>query len=264
MKGFIVPAFTKKEGRSLKIICARKVITIIMNSYSANPAMTVADAPVSDRSAFISRVFLHLGLAILLFVGLEAYLILSGAAKPVVDFMFSFGKYSWLFVLGAFMAASWIANKLAMSEASQEIQYAGLGLYIVAEALIFLPLLYVAASVAPSTIPAAGIITGLLTLGLIAVAFITRKDFSFLKGILIIGSFVAIGIIVASIFFGFELGVLFSAIMVLFAGASILYTLSNIIHHYNTKQHVAAALALFAGVALLFWYVLRILMALRK
>jgi FtsH-binding integral membrane protein len=75
-----------------------------------------------------------------------------------------------------------------------------------------------------------------------------------------IGGFVALGLIVASFLFGFELGLLFSAGMVLLAGASILYTTSNLLHHYRTDQHVAAALELFAAVALLFWYILRIFM----
>ena len=112
-------------------------------------------------------------------------------------------------------------------------------------------------------IPTAGAITGLLFLGLTVTAFSTRKDFSFLRGALTIGSFVALGIIVCSIFIGFTLGLVFSGAMVLLASGSILYTTSNIIHHYNEEQHVAASLALFAGVALLFWYVLRILMILR-
>ena len=67
--------------------------------------------------------------------------------------------------------------------------------------------------------------------------------------------------IVAGIIFGFNLGLFFSALMVIVAGASILYTTSNIIKRYNPTQHLAAALALFASVALLFWYILRILMA---
>lgn len=50
--------------------------------------------------------------------------------------------------------------------------------------------------------------------------------------------------------------------MVLFAAGSILYTTSNILHHYRADQHVAAALSLFAGVALLFWYVLQVVMSL--
>ena len=74
--------------------------------------------------------------------------------------------------------------------------------------------------------------------------------------------FVALGLIVASIFMGFNLGLWFSGAMVLVAGGSILYQTSNIIHHYRPDQHVAASLGLFASVALLFWYVLQILISL--
>ncbi len=49
--------------------------------------------------------------------------------------------------------------------------------------------------------------------------------------------------------------------MVIFASAYILYYTSNILQVYRTDQYVAAALALFASVALLFWYILRIFMA---
>ena len=70
------------------------------------------------------------------------------------------------------------------------------------------------------------------------------------------------GFIVCSLIFGFSLGLVFSSVMVLFAGGSVLYTTSNIIHHYNPNQHVAASLSLFASVALLFFYILSTLMRL--
>ena len=50
------------------------------------------------------------------------------------------------------------------------------------------------------------------------------------------------------------------ALLLFFAGAAILYDTSNIMHHYRLDQHVAASLALFASVALLFWYILQLLM----
>ena len=78
-----------------------------------------------------------------------------------------------------------------------------------------------------------------------------------------VGGFVALGAIFAAIMFGFSLGVFFAWIMVAFAGGSILYETSNVMHRYNPNQHVAASLALFASVALLFWYVLRIFMSSR-
>ena len=77
------------------------------------------------------------------------------------------------------------------------------------------------------------------------------------------GFLVALGIIMLSIFMGFSLGLFFSGAMVLLASASILWSTSNIIPHYGTEQYVAASLGLFASVALLFWYVLRILMILK-
>lgn len=229
---------------------------------SGNPFVVAADAAAVDRAAFIRRTYLHLAGAVLAFVLLEAVLLTLPVTPNFVALMT--GGYGWLITLAAFMGVSWIADKWARSSASQGMQYLGLGLYVVAEAVIFLPLLFIAAFYSdPTVIPMAGIITGLLFAGLTATAFITRSDFSWLAGILTIGGFLALGLIVCSLVFGFTLGLLFSGVMVLFAAGSILYTTSNIIHHYRPDQHVAASLSLFAGVMLLLWYVLRFVMSSR-
>ncbi|MDQ4062346.1 MAG: Bax inhibitor-1 family protein, partial [Actinomycetota bacterium] len=146
------------------------------------------------------------------------------------------------------------------------VQYAGLALYVVAEAILFVPLLFVAVFMIndPTLLPTAAIITGLLFAGLTTVAFTTKADFSFLRGILVIGGFIALGLIIASILFGFTLGLIFSVVMVGFASIAILYYTSNIIHYYRTDQYVAASVTLFASVALLFYYVLQILISLRN
>ncbi|MCI0744983.1 MAG: Bax inhibitor-1 family protein [Verrucomicrobia subdivision 3 bacterium] len=225
-------------------------------------AYIAAQAPDDVRAAFIRRTYQHLAYAILAFMAIEFVLFKSGVAEAMTRTMLG-GRWAWLIVLGAFMVVSFIADKWAQSATSRSTQYIGLGVYVLAEAIIFVPLLYIAANFAsPDTIPIAAVITGLLFLGLTVTAFTTRKDFSFLGGILKIGGCIALGVIVCSIVFGFSLGLIFSSIMVAFAGTAILYTTSRIIHNYNTEQHVAAALSLFASVALLFWYVLRILIAL--
>ena len=232
-------------------------------SYTSENPYVVADADASDRAAFIRRTYLHLAGAILAFVSLEAVLLNTPGVDRLVRSMT--GGMSWLLVLAAFMAVSWIADKLARSDAAPSLQYLGLGLFVAAEAVIFLPLLLIAANRSdPTIIPMAGIITGLLFAGLTATAFITRKDFSFLGSILTIGGFIAMGVVVCSMIFGFNLGLFFASVMVFFAAGSILYTTSNIMLHYRTNQHVAASLALFSGVMLLFWYVLRILMESRR
>jgi FtsH-binding integral membrane protein len=169
--------------------------------------------------------------------------------------------FSWLIVLGGFIGISYLAEYWANSNTSIGMQYLGLGIYVVAEAVIFMPLLLIAAMrCSPDVIPTAALITGLLFGGLTYTAFTANTDFSFIGGALKIGGAVALGVIVAACIWGFTLGLIFSAIMVAFAGGCILYTTGGILHRYNTNQHVAASLSLFAAVALMFWYVLRILM----
>jgi FtsH-binding integral membrane protein len=223
-----------------------------------------ADASGEERAAFIRRTYMHLAGAILAFIALEFVLFQIGVPKMMISLLAT-SQYSWLIVFGAFMGASWLAQSLAQSEASTGTQYFGLGLYVVAEAIIFVPLLYFTVKFSsPDVIPMAAIITGLLFAGLTYTAFTTRKDFSFLGSILKVAGFVAIGIVIAACIFGFTLGLIFSAVMVLFAAGCILYDTSNVIHKYNTNQHVAAALALFASVALMFWYIIRILNRMRN
>ena len=224
-------------------------------------SLSAADSPAAERAAFIRKTYAHLAGALLLFTGLEYYLVNAPFAQKLAMTMTS--GYSWLIVLAAFMGVGYVADRLAHSQSSEGMQYLGLGLFVVAESIIFLPLLFMATFYSdPGLIPTAGLMTLLLVGGLTATVFITKKDFSFLGGILSIGFFVALGFIVCSMIFGFSLGLIFSSVMVLFAAGSVLYTTSNIMHHYHPKQHVAASLALFAAVALLFWYVLQVLMAL--
>lgn len=231
-----------------------------LESYAA-PNPYVAQAPTSERAAFMQRTYLHLAGAILAFVGLEAVLLNLPNVESIVYTLIG-GRYGWLLFLGLFMVAGWIADRWARSEVSTGLQYMGLGLYIVAEAILFLPLLYIASTFSsPEVIPTAGIITLALFGGLTATALLTRIDFSFIGKFLMIGSFLALGTIVAGILFNITLGLFFSVAMVGLAGGYILFTTSQIQHHYRTHQHVAAALSLFASVALMFYYVLRIVMS---
>ena len=224
-----------------------------------------AVAQPSDRAAFIRRTYAHLAGAILAFVGLEA-LLLQVVPGELIQQTFFHSQYSWLLVLLAFMGASYLAQYRARSQTSVAMQYLGLGLYVVAEAVIFLPLLYIASYYcdSPKVIPTAGILTLAVFAGLTLSVFVTRKDFSFLGPILTVGSLIALGLIVVAIFVGFDLGTLFSAAMVVLMSGYILYYTSNVMLHYRTDQHVAAALALFAAVATLFWYILQLVMSMNR
>lgn len=158
---------------------------------------------VDVRAAFARKTYAHLAGAILVFASLEAALLsIPGVAERVFGLL-GVSPYSWLLVLGGFMFASYVANKWAMSATSKSTQYMGLGLYVVVEALIFLPLLLMAQMQTGdnSLILKAGGVTGLLFAGLTLVAFTTRKDFSFLGGFLKIGGMIALGVIVIAVVF---------------------------------------------------------------
>lgn len=221
---------------------------------------SAARASAEARATFISRTYAHLFGAIGAFTLLEIYLFSSGLAEQIARAMLS---VNWLLILGAFMVASWIASRAAHNVQSIGGQYAGLALFVGAEALIFVPLLYIANAYAPGVIQSAALITLLGFTGLTAVAFVTRKDFSFLRGVLMWGGVIALVAIVGGALFGFQLGTFFSVGMIAFAGAAVLYDTSNIIHRYPPDRHVGAALELFASIALMFWYVLQLLMSRR-
>ncbi len=223
---------------------------------------TVARAQPHERAKFIQQTYTHLAGAIGAFIGVEFVLFQSGAAAALANLLMG-SRFSWFAVLGAFAVLGWLSRELAAKADSVSTQYAGLGIYVLAEALIFAPIIYIASRLSdPSVIPTAGILTLFLFGGLTAIAFTTGKDFTFLGGILKVGGCVALGLIVCSLIFGFHLGLIFSGAMVVFASAAILYDTSKVMHHYSPDQYVAASLELFASVALLFWYILRILMEL--
>jgi FtsH-binding integral membrane protein len=222
-------------------------------------AVSAAEAQVDARAAFIRNTYAHLAGAILAFIGLEA-LLLSIPGVKEASLMMMESRLTWLVVLLAFMGVSWIADRWAQSDMSKGMQYLGLSLYVAAEAVIFLPLLAIATMFYEDAIQTAGILTLTVFGGLTLAVFLTRGDYSHIRPILSIGSFIALGVIVAGAIFGFTLGLFFCFAMVALASGYIIYYTSNVLHHYRTDQYVAASLALFAAVALLFWYILQIVM----
>lgn len=161
------------------------------------------------------------------------------------------------------MVVGWLATRAAHTAQSKVAQFGALGAYVVMEAIIFVPLLYIANTYAPGVISSAGMITIAGFAGLTGIAFWTRKDFSFLGGLIKWGGILALVAIGASLIFGFQLGVFFSVAMIGLAGAAILYDTSNILREYPEDRYVGAALQLFASVALMFWYVLQLLLSRR-
>jgi FtsH-binding integral membrane protein len=212
-----------------------------------------------EKATFYKKTYLHVAYALLAFILVETLLLQLVPAEMIIA-MIS-GRFVWLFIIGLFWLGTTMSNKMAFAP-TQNQQYLGLGLYVLLEAIIFLPMITIAMLYAGGgMIMQAAVITLFMFSGLTAVVFFTKTDFSFLRTALIVGGFISLGTIVVGAIFGFDLGLWFSVGMVVLASASILYQTSQIKDQYNTDQYVGAALQLFASIMLLFWYVLRILMS---
>ncbi len=235
------------------------------NPYAYDGSVKVAQsADRAERTAFIQRTYIHLAGAIAAFLLIEFALLTIFPAETLWAFIGpAMGGWGWLVVLAAFMGVSWLARSWADSGSSRTMQYAGLGLYVVAEAAIFLPIMALSLMIDPQGgIPMqAGLITAVVFGGLTLMVFATGADFSWLGRYLWLAGLVGLGVIVVGAISGFTFGLWVSAAFVLLAAGYILYDTSNVMHHYRTDQHVAASLALFASVALLLWYVMRILIS---
>ncbi|TDS55923.1 Bax inhibitor-1/YccA family protein [Myroides indicus] len=215
------------------------------------------------KTKFYRKTYSNLALGVLVFIILETILLNTPFVVNGMFNLIGMGKFSWLLILGAFMGVTWFAQNLTYKSANKTQQYAGFFLYVLAQAFLFVPLLTMALVMTGDTslITQAAILTLALFAGLTGVVFGSNANFSFLRSILTIGFFVAIGTIVAGMLFGFNLGLWFSLAMVALASGSILYSTWQIKNEYAANQYIPAALSLFASLMLLFWYILRILMS---
>ncbi|GHT45473.1 permease [Planctomycetales bacterium] len=231
------------------------------DDFSAPTDLFAAAADADARSSFIVKTYLYLLGAIAALVGIEVVMFNAFDMMRLTQVMMG-GQFSWLIALGLFMGVSFIANAWALNATNPGLQHAGLALYVVAQAIILAPLLCVAQNFGgEGVIMSAGLATAALFAALTLTVFLTRKDFAFLGSFLMFAGFAALGFIILSIGFSFALGPIFTYLMIAFACCYILYDTSNVLHHYRIGQHVAASLALFASVVLLFWYILQLFMS---
>lgn len=227
------------------------------------PTMTpVINADEETRSRFLVRVYQHLALAVLAFIAIEAVFFTVGIAEGIYDFLASTGGVAWLLILGGFTVVNMIASRSAHQLGNTGAQYGALFAMSAAEALIFAPFLYYVFKVAPTdgttSVVSAAIVTLVGFAALTVVAMTTRKDLSFLRPLVMWGAIVAIGLIIAAVVFGFQLGAVFSVAMIGLAGASILYQTQNIVRRYPEWAYVGAAVSLFGSLMMMFWYILQL------
>ncbi len=216
---------------------------------------------VDVRATFIMKTYAHLFGAIITFAGLIAILIKIGVALTLYRVLFQGSSFTFLIAIMVLGFAGSIASNVAHSSRSKASQYAALAAYITMEALIFSPLILLANSISMQSdgadiVPTAALATLGIFSVLTAIMFYTRKDLSSWRRYITYAFFGAIALIIVSAITGFTLGPIITVGFIILAGAVVLYSTSNIMHHYHESQYVGASLALFAAIAMLLWHIL--------
>jgi FtsH-binding integral membrane protein len=215
-------------------------------------AVSLADTPV--RMAFLRKVYSLFSLAILTFFGTMAW----GVNQPwVMDLFGSIGFIGFIaFFAGIFFLARVTASKFPLN-------LIGLAAFAVGYGLFMSPFVgMVLHQNGPGVILQAFMLTVAVFGSLTAYVFITKKDFSWMRGALWMAFALMFGLVILSMFGiggGLVSGWGYSAAMVVLMGGFALYDTSMILHRYPANMAASAALAIFMDFILMFVYILSLL-----
>jgi len=207
-----------------------------------------------------------LGALTALYVGTPTPVAGAGVAvPPMVAFIAAHPIVSILVYFGAFFAAS-AARRV------QGLNVAALFGFTYVSGLFLAPVLFVAMmlgsqgmAMTANPVRDAFLLSVAAFGGLTSYVLVTRKDFSFLRGFLVMGIVVLIVASLIGLFVGgqiFQLAI--ASAGVLLFGGYVLYDTSRLLHSDEPLDPVGAALSLFLDFLNLFVFILRILMSSRR
>ena len=219
---------------------------------SAEQAQSAAQAPAAERLLFLrktySLVLLGIALFSLVMLGYGEVSAITNAANWI--HMSSRWTSLILLIGGGFLVRMLARQRL--------IGLLGYLAYAILLGLIIAPF---ARYAGPETTGTAALMTTGIFAGLTTYVFVTKQDFSWMRGALSMGLFAMIGIGLASMLFGFSIGSWYSIAGALLFSGYILYDTSNIMRCNRLDEAVPAAIELFTSVIMLFWNLLMIFMS---
>jgi FtsH-binding integral membrane protein len=206
-----------------------------------------------ERSAFVRSVYLWLmgGFAVAA-VGVLSTPFVVGALAKV------FGGYLFLpLIVGFYGTAMWARS---VSTKRPQNRYAYAAFTFVAGILAGICMVSAAKAAGPGIVLAAFAMTAADFLVLSSVAFITKKDFSFLGSFILMGMGVAVVGIIIGFFYQAEIfHLMISAIIVIACSAKILWDTSRMLQTGDYSDAAGFALSLFISLLNIFLNLLRLL-----
>ena len=214
-------------------------------------ARTAAESSLTERLAFIRKVYALFFAATLFAIG---GVLLGFAYPPLMIYALEHPIIMLLAMIGGVVGATALRHKPG-------INLAALFGFTTLTGVIISPLIALVYVNNPASILQAGLLTVGIFGGLTAYVFISNKDFSFLRGMLVTGLIVVILAGLLNILIVGSSALYFAtacATLLLFSGF-VLYDTSNIIRRYPTNEYVAGALSLYLDAFNIFLALLRIL-----
>ncbi len=219
-------------------------------------AETAARAGLDERMGFVRKVYALFFAATLFAIGGVA---VGVSYRPLLVFAFEHPYVMFFAMLGGVMSAQAVRHVPG-------VNLAALFGFTALTGVVISPLIAVYTRLNPASILQAGVLTVAIFGGLTAYVFVSKKDFSFMRGMVVTGLIVVFAasllnfFIVGSSAFAFAIS---CAALLLFSGF-VLYDTSNIIRRYPTNEYVAGALDLYLDAFNLFLALLRLLNAGRR
>src|SRR5215213_4386820 len=219
-------------------------------AWGSYGAETAARASVEERMGFIRKVYALFFAATLFAIG---GVLLGLSFEPLLLFAYEHPWVMFFAMIGGVMGAQAVRHVPG-------VNLAALFGFTTLTGVIISPLIAVILRINPGSILAAGVLTVGIFGGLTAYVFVSKKDFSFMRGMLTTGLIVVILAGVVNIFLGASaLGFAVAAATLLLFSGFVLYDTSNIIRRYPTNEYVAGALSLYLDAFNIFLALLRIL-----
>ena len=206
-----------------------------------------------ERTAFVRSVYLWLmgGFGVAAVGALSSPFVLVPLAGV-------FGRFAWLPLLAGFYGTFFWAQKV--SRTRPQNRYAFAAFTYVSGILAGLAMLGAAQAAGPGIVLAAFAMTAADFLVLSAVAFITKKDFSFLGSFIMMGLTVAVVAMLIGFFVHAEIfHLLISAVIVIACSAKILWDTSRMLQTGDYGDAAGFALSLFISLLNIFLNLLRLL-----
>jgi modulator of FtsH protease len=220
------------------------------DAWGSFGAETAAQASVDERMGFVRKVYALFFAATLFAIG---GVLLGVSIKPLTMFAFEHPIIMFLAMIGGVMGAQAVRHVPGLN-------LVALFAFTTFTGIVISPLIAVILRINPGSILAAGVLTVGIFGGLTAYVFISKKDFSFLRGMVTVGLIVVILAGVVNIFLGSgALGFAVAAATLLLFSGFVLYDTSNIIRRYPVNEYVAGALSLYLDAFNIFLALLRIL-----